>query len=62
MSRAEALSSWHEWALLAQAEATDTCIRCYGLGDHGFEEETGCRYICYSCGGTGKHYPYKRAA
>jgi hypothetical protein len=61
MVRFETQQSWQEWVVLTQAEATDTCISCYGWGDHGVEEETGCLYTCYACCGTGKYYPYKRA-
>jgi hypothetical protein len=58
----ETHESWQEWVMLTQAEATNTCMSCDGDGHHGFEEETGCLYICYGCGGTGKHYHYRRAA
>jgi hypothetical protein len=62
MLRFETQESWEEWVMLTQAEAADTCMRCGGWGDHGFEEETGRLYTCYACCGTGKYYPYKRAA
>lgn len=30
------------------------CPSCGGWGDHGIEEESGCRYACYCCGTSGK--------
>lgn len=54
----ELLNSWLEWCHELQAEELGTCTTCDGYGDHGFEEETGCLYTCYGCGGTGKYYPY----
>lgn len=29
------------------------CPSCDGFGDHGIEEESGCRYACYACGMSG---------
>lgn len=29
------------------------CPSCGGYGDHGIEEESGCAYVCYRCGGDG---------
>jgi hypothetical protein len=26
------------------------------MGDHGVEPDTGCLYICYGCGSTGKYF------
>jgi hypothetical protein len=37
-----------------KVEPSDDCDSCGGWGDHGVEEETGCLYVCYACGGTGK--------
>ena len=54
--------SWKEWVVLTQAVATDTCMRCAGWGDNGFEEQSGFLLICYCCGGTGKHYSFQGAA
>jgi hypothetical protein len=61
MLRFETQESWEEWVMLTQAEATDTCMRCGGWGDHGVEEETGCLYTCYACGETGKYFPVSEA-
>jgi len=41
----------------ARCQLMNICPSCEGAGDHGIEEETGCPYICYACGGTGKFYP-----
>jgi hypothetical protein len=30
------------------------CPNCGGWGDTGIEQESGCRYACYSCGMSGK--------
>lgn len=30
------------------------CPSCDGYGDHGVEEESGCLYVCYCCGGSGR--------
>lgn len=30
------------------------CPSCGGFGDHGVEEESGCLYVCYACGGSGR--------
>lgn len=32
------------------------CPSCDGYGDHGFEEETGFRHVCYGCYGSGKYF------
>lgn len=57
----ETIESWQEWELVAQAEATDTCMSCDGDGHHGYDEAD-CPHICYGCGGTGKYFPYPKAA
>jgi hypothetical protein len=36
------------------AATTMVCSSCDGFGDHGVEEESGCLYACYACGGTGR--------
>lgn len=40
----------------ARYKALNRCPSCDGWGDHGVEEESGCLYVCYSCGGTGKYH------
>lgn len=37
---------------MAKIEMSD-CPSCGGFGDHGVEEESGCLYVCYCCGGSG---------
>ena len=32
---------------------TTNCTSCGGVGDHGYEEESGLPYTCHGCGGTG---------
>ncbi len=45
-------AEYSEW--LSCEKASPWCDNCGGWGDHGFEEDSGLPYICYSCGGTGK--------
>lgn len=55
-------AEYNEYAQVMAAEAREAyfaaqniCMSCDGFGDHGVEEETGCLYVCYGCGGTGKY-------
>ena len=45
-------AEYSQW--LSVESAPDYCESCDGFGDHGVEEESGCLYVCYACGGTGK--------
>ena len=45
-------AEYSKW--LSVEEKPDYCESCGGFGDHGVEEDTGCLYVCYACGGTGK--------
>lgn len=45
-------AEYSKW--LSVEEADNYCESCGGFGDHGVEEDTGCLYVCYACGGTGK--------
>lgn len=40
----------YEKELIAQG----FCPKCDGMGDTGYEEESGMPFVCYACGGTGK--------
>lgn len=55
-------AEYNEYAQVMAAEAREAyfaaqniCPSCDGFGDHGVEEESGCLYVCYGCGGTGKY-------
>jgi hypothetical protein len=57
MTISEILTAWKEyanWQYLLES-SPKLCERCDGEGYHGFEEESGCAYVCYACYGTG-HY------
>ena len=56
------ISEWLEYASMKADEAREAmfaaqniCPSCWGHGDHGVEEETGCLFICYGCGGSGRY-------
>jgi DnaJ-class molecular chaperone len=57
------ISEWLEYAAQCAYEAREAyyaaqniCPSCGGMGDHGVEEDTGCLFTCYSCGGTGRYH------
>jgi DnaJ-class molecular chaperone len=57
------MNEWLEYAAMKADEARDAmymalniCSSCDGHGDHGIEEETGCQFVCYGCGGTGRYH------
>lgn len=52
---ADLMAAIEEYDIERSYAEMNRCPSCDGWGDHGYEEETNCRYICYGCGGTGKY-------
>ncbi len=47
-------TEWREYCDWQYMILSPYCQSCDGFGDHGVEEESGCLYTCYACGGTGR--------
>lgn len=56
MNNSDMIAAWNcyaDWCAARAMRDNQYCDSCDGFGDHGVEEETGCLYTCFACGGTG---------